>query len=1398
METTALNATVKLFNYDPKVNEIPLATEGKFKFTNGSSYVPAKDGVTSDEDVNMNPEMLPTLVDGYPAFTANGTQYSLSPLFSDDSPWKQAGMDNGGMLFQKDTKGYYSYYSAANAAWYDKARNQFVVYDTVVFPTHYPNYGAGNFLPFNPVTGSDIEHFSRDVRQVKLDDGTTVSRNAFRLLGDEKNDLGVAELWFGMSIQFNFYIPEGGTLNNNDIVFKFRGDDDVLVFIDDYLVLDIGGIHAAAEGEINFKSGVVKYQKMGADHTLEWTNTTLNEIFADENYMSKMPEHTMRIFYMERGGNISNAKFYFNLPVPNTVEVTKNITTSDGSDLKEEEKAAVDQLNFTYRVKDEDTGKYLTGYYYLYDSKGSYTTEYTSDGIFTLKNGQKAQFRVKTTAGRYTVEELAESLSESWDAPDYTTNANGDRSAGTATKTAQSTYPVTVTVKNPTSLGDSVSVVFTNKINNMEVMTPETLVIDYGLPVVAEIMDNDYSATQNKFDGGYTLRLDTTALQYGTVRVLNDKDEAVTDYDTVAGHYRIEYTPYTYMSGEDVITYSYGGFQSSAALTIVPATSMYYEENFKNKYGENYISFTKPGQVTFEGTAHEPLQSTDYAGSKSVYGSDKEYLTDQTYKDSLGHSYHLDSTKGALSFSYTFTGTGTAFYSRISETSAYLRVRVHDDIAEKDVFSSTGGSSGYYRYIDTKYAVEGATLYHIPVFSINDLAYSTYTVTVTVAKPSLWYTGQPDLYLDGVRVFHPAGDSSAASAAYNADRESDVTFATLRSYLLSEQAEQEVYDLSDAVLKYGNATVTPSEDAIWSVTLTDNGKLYSAALQVIKDLPGGIYQVKATFQKDAAPVRAQLYYTTAEGTCFIWGSRKETEDGCVFTFTPAVETAITEVSLRAYVPDNSATATITLTHLDITSIRWDSDANILFTDSIAEIKNIGDYMNVGPKQEVYLNNGQTVAFALTDWMNAEAARLFLGMKTPNGEPATVTINGKAYTLNNTTECCYDITDAVVPLSGAAQHGQVVIRVTSGMVSLTTLKATCYPNFTLLSPNETVSYTEKGVPVSRSVHAMLASAMGAELPAMEETPDEGTTNALKIQSASLSTLSSISMNFYVSDETLQGYENAYMVITKEVYADDGTVTLVTQKITEFESRNNCHVYVLRGISAMEYSSKITATLYAVKDGVLVSSTPLEYSVVAYALRQLAKTDDARFKTLLVDMLNYGAAAQEYWGYHLSHLANADLTEEQRAFGTQTVPAIESRKSVVTGDGTVKFKSASLYLKDKVVMNFYVSTDAAVQELELVVTYTDAQGTVRRDTVDGSAFEQKDELYAVHYDALYATQMRTVCTVEIHSKTTGQCVSDTVTYSIESYAADMAPTDAALAAVLENMMKYGDAAEAFFLP
>lgn len=105
---------------------------------------------------------------------------------------------------------------------------------------------------------------------------------------------------------------------SDEMIFKFSGDDDVWIFIDDVLVADLGGLHNALDLSINFATGYVEIKGEENEKT-----------FADNTI------HTLKMFYLERGHLSSNLSLSFNiqpLPSPPSNNEDINETEEDTSD----------------------------------------------------------------------------------------------------------------------------------------------------------------------------------------------------------------------------------------------------------------------------------------------------------------------------------------------------------------------------------------------------------------------------------------------------------------------------------------------------------------------------------------------------------------------------------------------------------------------------------------------------------------------------------------------------------------------------------------------------------------------------------------------------------------------------------------------------------------------------------------------------------------------------------------------------------------------------------------------------------------------------------------------------------------------------------------------------------
>jgi hypothetical protein len=150
-----------------------------------------------------------------------------------------------------------------------------------------------------------------------------------------------------------------------------------------------------------------------------------------------------------------------------------------------------------------------------------------------------------------------------------------------------------------------------------------------------------------------------------------------------------------------------------------------------------------------------------------------------------------------------------------------------------------------------------------------------------------------------------------------------------------------------------------------------------------------------------------------------------------------------------------------------------------------------------------------------------------------------------------------------------------------------------------------------------------------------------------------------LNFYVPVSKLDGYDNVSLKIEKQEYTNNGgdTYTYKTVDIDTYTYRTMSGVqnyrFIFNGIAAKEMGNEIKAYILADKNGHTYTSDADVYSIKAYAYACLESTSSSitpEFKTLVVDMLNYGASSQRYFKYNLNNLVNADLTEEQKAMGT----------------------------------------------------------------------------------------------------------------------------------------------------
>ena len=379
---------------------------------------------------------------------------------------------------------------------------------------------------------------------------------------------------------------------------------------------------------------------------------------------------------------------------------------------------------------------------------------------------------------------------------------------------------------------DSVTAVEGNNFTNVTVafavvfnvkLIPDAVVIDFGLPVDINVMQNDlvsqvsgqlYGLTSNTTDAKPDF---ANAYEPSVADVTNVGGKLHLEYGhaTIRNETTIRYTPSSMqMDKPEVFGYEVEVTGTSEAdgtptpkyirstVTVIPATTIYYEDNFSNSDGTSYITYNNgvsEWKLVGQGVSGTVVQDTDYVGSGNNYGYDSHYDNCATFSLGKAHmvtvtkdhynSILADSTKTKTwpTASFSFTGTGFDVISLTNAKTGMIMVQVKD----------TNGAIVRSVFVDTYYSgtvVEvNGDLYQIPVINIYDLNPGTYDVTITVPYLEMFdhtgTDGQPrgsyDMYIDGIRIYNPADGNAEAQGAYTEDDEAYPYVQELRNMMIA-------------------------------------------------------------------------------------------------------------------------------------------------------------------------------------------------------------------------------------------------------------------------------------------------------------------------------------------------------------------------------------------------------------------------------------------------------------------------------------------------------------------------------------------------------------------------------------------------------------------------------------
>ena len=416
-----------------------------------TSYHPASGTNTSKEQYDVIGEssggmgttltqgLLSTnLVDGYPVATITGK--SLSELFGGGVPANHLFLAN-----EYNETGYFIYDSTENFAHFDG--ENFVVYEnlgTSDLGGNKPSIKHGQFFPYNDLTPGVYAKNNPEnlytAMQEELPDSNP--RKYERLY-----ETGKPDYYFGMELEATFVqTPSGLDAWGHDIIYEFTGDDDFWLYVDGELVMDLGGIHSAVAGSVNYSTGDVvvngvhttlynifreNYSNRYSDLSDEEVESYLSDIFEyeDGHYLFKdHTTHTMKVFFMERGGGASNLKMKFNLSTAKYGDVTlsKEISGTDKADFMTvkfpyqifyRNEGEEDWTRLTQRLVELPDGHNWAVSYKNSSDRVDYDEEKVIDGVryqdvFYLKPGESADIHLISDEVEYYIKEVGVDIND--------------------------------------------------------------------------------------------------------------------------------------------------------------------------------------------------------------------------------------------------------------------------------------------------------------------------------------------------------------------------------------------------------------------------------------------------------------------------------------------------------------------------------------------------------------------------------------------------------------------------------------------------------------------------------------------------------------------------------------------------------------------------------------------------------------------------------------------------------------------------------------------------------------------------------------------------------------------------------------------------------------------------
>ena len=605
---------------------------------------------------------------------------------------------------------------------------------------------------------------------------------------------------------------------DSKLYFTFTGDDDVYMYINGVLALDLGGAHGRNSKTVNLndldatkyglKEGQVAtftffYMERCSDASTFGIETNMELVQRAINVEKKAYDTSYGAEYAD-GASISTTMYN-----PTTVAYDLILTNKGNTDMH--------QISFT----DQDTqgGTAAFGY--------DVTNPYVNDSnTATVTLGQLSTYLIYVTDGDNVVESTRKTLT--------TLNELSEEVGKVTLAPGQSLHVrfLTATFKVPNAtIQDYTNTVHATAYTKGETQpleddashelysynandTGRTYVVDFGLPLEIHSI---FDATAQNNIGDVSYNPGKNNLKYGTVVVKPDRYNTTLTYTRTADK--------TIDGAETIVLdvqYTMGSNKVTLekTLTIIPASNVYYEDSlaaFTNGKGvaENakWSTVGNDDKVPTEQTdVYQALEELG-KGDRTPYGNDVAYNETNSSMLSMGTAHKVtvtsemlakwekdDTTSAWPTASFTFTGTGFDVISLTDNTSGAILVKVTGAGADNSTYSKNYLVNNYYGYKQVKNddgsiswvvsdSKEPNALYQIPVMKV-DVPYGAYNVTIQVFYNQIFdKTGndQYNFWLDAIRVYNPMGENG--NSYYTQDNEGYPQYIKLHDALADGTAK---------------------------------------------------------------------------------------------------------------------------------------------------------------------------------------------------------------------------------------------------------------------------------------------------------------------------------------------------------------------------------------------------------------------------------------------------------------------------------------------------------------------------------------------------------------------------------------------------------------------------------